>query len=172
MTPDGPQKEYSCTFTAPLCTDGLPPDSNGNCFVQFVVPEDSIEPGLSCMSMSFDTLYHVQGYGASIYQGSPVGIVELYDGDELVVDRLYTLWQTSGNVQSLSNPHDVYAWAVARVKEYDSDRPLRVEIRPPAVRVTTSASDGDNSELFAVGFFNEFPIGSASIEYIESSKFR
>ena len=124
-----------------------------------------VDEGATSTDMTFSAIYFVEGYDTFISQDSPVGVINLYDFDDLIVDRLYTLWQTSGTTQSLSNPHDVYAWAAARVREYGGS--LRVELRSPAIKVATNAPIGETSQLFTIGFFNEFPIGSASIEYVE-----
>ncbi len=116
---------------------------------------------------SLAVLYHASGYETSISQDNPIGMLELFDENELVMDRLYTLWQVSGNVQSLSNSRDVYAWVIARASEFSA--PVSFKVTLPAIDVIVAAPEGEVVNLFAFEFANGLPLASASREFVASS---
>lgn len=158
-------------FEGVICPDDTPAPSKEDCPKRPPPPRDRKDNSITSSSSSLhslDVIYFADGYEAAISQESPIGMLELFDDNQLVVDRLYTLWQVSRNVQSLNNSQDVYAWAIARASKFAT--PLSFELTLPNITVNTKhAQNGDMVNLLALQTFNGLPLGSVSLDYNNGS---
>lgn len=78
-----------------------------------------------------------------------------------VVDELETIWHLSGNVQSLSDPEEVYNWALERMKEQGA--PLAFKMTLPTVQIIADARAGEYLNLRAYELINGIPVAQVTM---------
>ncbi len=167
-----PDQFGNCTYgiivEGVFCSDGSVAPTERDCPPSYTLRSTRSAHGSSSSDayqrvrtgLSLDFVYQIDGHKAIIVQEKTFGVLNVLDDYGFVVDGLETNWHVSGTIQSLSNPDEVYSWAIKRMKEQGA--PLAFKMTLPTVQIITDARSGEHLNVRVYELINGFPVAEVT----------